>query len=199
MRKKDHLPDFSELCAPEQNHIARFLSQQIFFFFLCSFGGFLWEVLFMYLLNGHFAKRGFFYGPWLPIYGAGAVIFYCLFRLFKEPKKHPVRVFFLSMLVGTSLELLIGWFLDTVWQLRYWDYNSYLFNYNGYICLWSAIGFGVAGVFWICLLSVTVTRLWLRLSRKFRRNLNTVLVLLFLLDCAAALIFPNTGNNITFP
>ena len=114
-------------------------------------------------------------------------------------KKHPVRVFFLSMIVGTSLELLIGWFLDTVWQLRYWDYSSYPFNYNGYICLWSAIGFGVAGVLWICLLSVLATRLWLRLSQKFRRNLNAVLVLLFLWDCAAALIFPNTGYNITFP
>lgn len=238
MKKNDHLPDFSKLCPPEQNHIGLFFSQQIFFFFLCAIGGFFWEVLFMYLIDGHFAKRGFFYGPWLPIYGAGAVLFYLLFgressarltgtcaperrrlRLTSTPrgahphgvflcnripypiaqKKHPIRVFFLSILVGTSLELLIGWLLDTVWQLRYWDYSSYLLNYKGYICLWSAIGFGVAGVLWICLLAPIVTWLWLRLSPRFRRNLNALLILLFILDCAAALIFPNTGYNITFP
>lgn len=196
MKKNDHLPDFSKLCPPEQNHITLFFSQQILFFFLCSFVGFLWEVLLMYLLDGHFAKRGFFYGPWLPIYGVGAVLLYLLLR---AQKKHPIRVFFLSMLIGTSLELLIGWFLDTVWQLRYWDYSSYLLNYNGYICLWSAIGFGIAGVLWVCLLSPIVAQQWLRLSPKFRRNLNALLVLIFLLDCTAALIFPNTGYNVTFP
>ena len=196
MKKNEHLPDFSKLCPPEQNHIGLFFSQQIFFFFLCAIGGFFWEVLFMYLIDGHFAKRGFFYGPWLPIYGAGAVLFYILFKV---QKKHPIRVFFLSIIVGTSLELLIGWLLDTVWQLRYWDYSGYLLNYKGYICLWSAIGFGVAGVLWICLLAPIVTWLWLRLSPRFRRNLNALLILLFILDCAAALIFPNTGYNITFP
>ena len=229
MKKNEHLPDFAKLCAPEQNHIALFISQQIFFFFLCATCGFIWEVLIMYLKDGYFANRGFLYGPWLPIYGAGGVLLYlilgqkellapqrpcteCLLnfqnRRFhtsqkkvtsNHTKKHPIRVFLLSMLLGTGLELLIGWFLDTIWNLRYWDYTSYPLNYHGYICLWSAIGFGIAGILWVCILSGIVTRLWLRLSTHTRNNINALLVLLFLLDCAASLIFPNTGNNITFP
>lgn len=194
MKKKSNLPDFQELCAPEQNHIAKFISQQIFFFFLCAVGGFFWEVLFMYVKSGHFANRGFLYGPWLPIYGVGAVLFYLLLK----EKTHPLKVFLFSMLIGTGLELLIGWFLDIVWNLRYWDYSSYRFHYKGYICLWSALGFGIAGVLWICILSKLAARLWSHLSLKTQRSLNALLILLFLLDCAAALIFPNTGHNITF-
>lgn len=196
MKKQNHLPDFHELCIPEQNHIALFISQQIFFFFLCSIGGFLWEVLLFFLKDGTFANRGFLYGPWLPIYGVGAVLFYLLLI---KIKKHPIAVFLLSLLVGSGLELLIGWFLDTVWDLRYWDYRGYLLNLNGYICLWSAVGFGIAGILWVCLLSGFFTRLWLHLPDTVRKGLHTLLVLLFIIDCAAALIYPNFGKNITFP
>lgn len=195
MKKNDHLPDFHELCTPEQNDTALFISQQIFFFFFASMGGFLWEVLIFLVKEGHFANRGFLYGPWLPVYGSGAVLFYLLLS---KIKKHPVAVFILSLLIGSGLELLVGWILDTVWDLRYWDYRGYPFNYEGYICLWSAIGFGIAGVLWVCILSGFLTKIWLYLPSPVRRGINTLLVLLFTLDCAAALIFPNIGKNITF-
>lgn len=196
MKKSDHLPDFHELCAPEQNNTALFISQQIFFFFFASTLGFLWEVLIFLVKEGNFANRGFLYGPWLPVYGSGAVLFYLLLS---KLKKHPVAVFLLSLLIGSGLELFVGWLLDTVWDLRYWDYRGYLFNYQGYICLWSAVGFGIAGVLWVCILSGFFTRLWLLLPSPVRKGMNTLLVLLFLLDCAAALIVPNIGKNITFP
>ena len=43
----------------------------IFFFFVTSVGGFLWEVLIFFVKDGRFRNRGFLYGPWLPVYGAG--------------------------------------------------------------------------------------------------------------------------------
>lgn len=116
-----------------------------------------------------------------------------------EKKIHPAGIFFLSAAIGTGLELLIGWFLDTFWNLRYWDYSGYPFHFHGYICLYAAVGFGIAGVLWICVLEAPLTRLWKRLSPKVRLGLNTLLLLLFAADCAAALIFPNRGAGITFP
>lgn len=195
MRNQTNLPDFRQLCPPEQKHTASLLSRQIYYFFLCAFAGFLWEISLVYVTKNDFANRGFLYGPWLPVYGAGAVLFSLLLD---RIKKHPIAVFLLSLLLGSALELLIGWFLDTVWDLRYWNYQGCLLNFNGYVCLWSALGFGIAGVLWICLLSGIFTRLWLKLSPGLRRGINTILLLLFLLDCAAALILPNTGDNITF-
>ncbi|MCM1258282.1 MAG: putative ABC transporter permease [Roseburia sp.] len=178
----------------------------IFFFFLASIGGFLWEVLIFLFKDGTFCNRGFLYGPWLPVYGAGAVLFYLLLGnpiqriLYSKPlkKRHPVTIFFLTMLIGTLLELGIGYFLDTVWELRYWDYRESFFNFHGYICLFSALGFGIAGTVWICFLSGFVTRLWLKIPQSVRGIINMTLLLLFVVDCVAALIIPNVGKGITF-
>lgn len=172
MKKHDRLPDFSKLCAPEQTPISFFLSQQIYFFFLGSIGGFLWEVAIFLYRDKTFANRGFLYGPWLPVYGIGAVLFYLLLGC-RRKKIHPAGVFFLSAAIGTGLELLIGWFLDAFWNLRYWDYSGYPFHFHGYICLYAAVGFGIAGVLWICVLEAPLTRLWKRLSPKVRLGLNT--------------------------
>lgn len=115
-----------------------------------------------------------------------------------KKKRHPLTIFLTTALLGTGLELVIGWLLDTVWHLRYWDYRSCFLQYHGYICLWSAIGFGVAGVLWICIFSVLLEKFWFSLPRSFRMAFNTLCSLFFCVDCAAALIFPNIGRGITF-
>lgn len=201
MKKNDTLPDFSKLCPPNRTRIWEQISLLIFFFFLTSVCGFLWEVLIFLVKDHAFRNRGFLYGPWLPVYGVGAVLFYCLFtypNICQSKKSRPLTVFFLTALLGTGLELVIGWLLDTFWHLRYWDYSGHLLNFRGYICLWSALGFGIAGTVWICCLSGLCKKLWFSLSGRLRRNTNTLLLLFFLLDCAAALIFPNTGRGVTF-
>lgn len=173
-----------------------YLSLLTFYFFAASLGGFLWEVLIFFIKEGHFRNRGFFYGPWLPVYGTGAVLMYLLLS---RLKRHPAKVFLYSLLIGTSLELMIGWVLDYFWGLHYWDYSGYPFHYHGYICLMSALSFGIAGVLWICLLSVLLGKFWFCIPKKARCAINFILLLLFILDCATALIFPNTGRGITFP
>lgn len=205
MKKDKRKPDFRQSRSPHRKPAFFLISQLIFFFFLASIGGFLWEVMIFLIKDGCFRNRGFFYGPWLPVYGTGAVIFYLLLgnpvRRLSEPekKRHPAAVFLLSMLTGTLLELAIGYFLDTVWGLRYWDYSQSFFHFHGYICMASALGFGIAGTIWICSLSGFLTRLWLKLPPSARTGINTVLILVFMIDCAASLLFPNTGNGITFP
>lgn len=133
----------------------------IFFFFTGSACGYVWEVLIFLVKEGTFRNRGFLYGPWLPVYGIGAVLFSVILSPHellpdssgKHKKNHPVTVFFLSTLLGSGLELVIGWFLDLFWNLRYWDYSGYFLNFRGYICLVSALGFGIAGVLWVCIFS----------------------------------------------
>lgn len=195
MREKIHLPDFRKRCLPGQFSYWGLASLLIFYFFFASVGGFLWEVLLLWLKEGLFVKRGFLYGPWLPVYGIGAVLFYVL--LIKK-RKHPITVFLLAALIGSGLELAIGWFLDTVFKMRYWDYSSTFLNFHGYICIWSALGFAIAGTLWICLLSDRIKNLWFHLPLWWRRTINTLLALLFVIDCTAALIFPNKGPGVTF-
>lgn len=172
-----------------------FIFLLLFYFYAASLCGFLWEVLIFFVKEGHFRNRGFLYGPWLPVYGSGAVLIYLLLS---ELKRHPIKAFLYSLLIGTSLELLIGWILDFFWELRYWDYTGSLFCFRGYICLASALGIGFGGSLWICLLSSPLQKFWFSIPEKIRRFGIITVLLLFLLDCTVSLIFPNTGRGITF-
>ena len=171
------------------------ITQYIFFFFLTSFLGYLWEVLIYLVKDGKFYNRGFLYGPWLPVYGVGAVLMLLILRRYQTS---PLRVFFFSMLLGSALELAIGWLLDHVWGLRYWNYTGWLWNLGGYICLYSVLGFGIAGVLWVCYGARFASSLWKKIPTFLQNILLTILIILFLMDCAGALIFPNTGEGITF-
>lgn len=198
MKKHDRLPDFSKLCAPEQTPISFFLSQQIYFFFLGSIGGFLWEVAIFLYRDKTFANRGFLYGRGFRSTASAQCFSICCWDAGEKKSTRPAS--FSSVLPSAPVwKLLIGWFLDTFWNLRYWDYSGYPFHFHGYICLYAAVGFGIAGVLWICVLEAPLTRRWKRLTPKVRLGLNTLLLLLFAADCAAALIFPNHGADITFP
>ncbi|MDE6419986.1 MAG: putative ABC transporter permease, partial [Lachnospiraceae bacterium] len=45
------------------------LTTMLLLFFTVSVSGYLWEILLYFFLDGSFINRGFFHGPWLPIYG----------------------------------------------------------------------------------------------------------------------------------
>ena len=195
MKNNVYQPNFKSLSEFGHKFAQEYLSLLMFYFFTAAVSGFLWEVLIFIIKENHFPNRGFLYGPWLPLYGTGAVFMYLL--LFKL-KRHPVKVFLYSLLIGTSLECMIGWFLDRFWGLRYWDYTDFACNFHGYICLVSALGIGIAGVLWICLLSGLLQKFWFHIPEKIRRSVNTILLVLFILDCTTALIFPNMGRDITF-
>lgn len=175
--------------------ILKQVSTCIMFFFVASILGFLWEVGLLWMQEGAFCNRGFLYGPWLLVYGVGAVLIY----LFLGKYEHSyIRVFFLSGLIGTGTELAVGWFLDKVWQLRYWDYSGYPLNFNGYICLWIALGFAAAGMVWVCFAAPRLKKLWWKFPHLLQRFLLTIFIVAFIFDCAAALIFPNMGKGVTY-
>ena len=115
-------------------HALSNLELYLFIFFSSAIIGFIWEILYTYLLEQVWYKRGFFYGPWLPIYGSGAIVIY--FFLHKK-NKQPVFCFFSSGILCSLIELCTGWFQHTVYGLRYWDYSDRFMNLGGYICLLS--------------------------------------------------------------
>ncbi len=171
------------------------LMQYGYFFFLSAFAGFLWEVALTLLQSSTVCKRGFFYGPWLPVYGVGGVLLYLLLHRLKN---HYILCFFLSAAIGTAVELAIGLLIRKVYHLNYWDYSGFYFNYHGLICLLSSIGFGFAGVFWISYFSRYALLLWNKLSIKKQKALLLLLLLLFSIDCLIAVPAPNTGRGITY-
>ena len=80
----------------------------VLLFFLVSFSGWVWEAGIYLVREGRFVNRGILLGPWLPIYGAGALFLYLLLRPWK---RRPFPVFLISAAVCSLLEYLAGFFV----------------------------------------------------------------------------------------
>ena len=72
-------------------------------FVLYSFIGYLCEVAYCSIGQGHLVNRGFLYGPWLPIYGFGGLIV----DIFLVPIAHyPIIVFITAIIPNMLAERL---------------------------------------------------------------------------------------------
>ena len=69
-------------------------------FFAGCIIGWIYEEIFYWITEGLLRNRGILYGPWLPIYGIGALGIYAM----KPLKKHPVLLFFLCAVVTGVVE-----------------------------------------------------------------------------------------------
>ena len=121
------------------------LTQWLIFFFMYCFIGWVWESCFVSIKQHKWVNRGFLHGPFLPIYGTGAIAI--LFTTLPV-KGNTFYVFLFGMLAATILEYVTGVLMEKIFGVRYWDYTGKFMNVNGHICLSSSICWG----FFSCLL-----------------------------------------------
>lgn len=113
--------------------------QWLFFFYFYCFFGWLFESTYVSLKSRHFVNRGFMRGPFLPIYGSGAI----MMLVVSMPFHDNVVLTYLAGCVGaTVLEFVTGMSMEALFKVRYWDYSNQKFNYKGHICLSSTIAWG---------------------------------------------------------
>ena len=110
---------------------------------LYSFLGWIAEVLYVFAQTQKLTNRGFLTGPFLPIYGIGAI---ALVLLIEPYVKNPFLVFVASVLVTSAIEYVGSLILDKMFHISLWDYHGRRFNLNGRICLQNSLGFGALGL-----------------------------------------------------
>ena len=115
----------------------------LLFYFYCLCG-WIWESCFVSCKQRRWVNRGFLHGPWLPIYGSGAIII--LFATLPV-KGSAIGIALMGTFAATLLEYVTGAVMERIFKMRYWDYTNQPFNLNGYICLTSSIGW--AGFSWL--------------------------------------------------
>ncbi len=118
--------------------------QWLAFFYCYSFLGWIFESLYVSARERHPVNRGFLRLPLLPLYGSGALMMLIVSRPFQDS-------LFLTWLSGfagaTLLEYVVGWAMEQLFKIRYWDYSRQKFNLHGYICLSSSIAWGFLTIF----------------------------------------------------
>ncbi len=83
-------------------------------------------------------RRGVIYGPFSPIYGAGAVL---IVYLFARKNYSNLKTFIYGALFGGIFEYAISFLQETFTHTTSWDYSSYFLNINGrttipYMIVW---------------------------------------------------------------
>ncbi len=113
--------------------------QWLFFFYFYCFFGWIFESTFVSIKSKKFVNRGFMRGPFLPIYGSGAI----MMLVVSMPFQDNIFLTYIAGCIGaTALELVTGVMMEALFKVRYWDYSNQKFNYKGHICLSSTIAWG---------------------------------------------------------
>lgn len=111
----------------------------LFFFYLYCFLGWCFESAYVSIRMRHPVNRGFMRGPFLPIYGSGAL----MMLVVSAPFQDNIPLTYLAGCVGaTLLEYVTGTVTEKLFQVRYWDYSGKFMNFQGQICLSSTIAWG---------------------------------------------------------
>ncbi len=167
----------------------------LYLFFIAAVFGWLWEGSLYLFKDDAYVNRGFLTGPWLPIYGAGAVMLEILFHRWRD---RTFLTFLSSMGLCTLLEYLAGWYLELTWGVKWWDYSQMNWNLHGRICMASSILFGLGGTVLVCVLAPILHSLYRRIPTKIRVWPILTILVIFVADAAFSALMPHIGRGVTY-
>lgn len=150
----------------------------LFFFFYCFFG-WCFESSYVSGKQGRFVNRGFMYGPFLPIYGSGAIMMLVVSSPFQD---HLIAIYFAGLVGATVLEYVTGTAMEALFHVRYWDYSYKRFQYKGHICLSSSVAWGFLTLFLTQLLHKPVEQFICGFSDRVSTVLAAVIGVIALAD-----------------
>lgn len=113
--------------------------QWLFFFYMYCFLGWCFESAWVSFKSKKLVNRGFMRGPFLPLYGSGAIMMFVVSMPFRN---NVVLTYFAGVVGATVLEYVTGVTMEALFKVRYWDYSNQPFNFQGHICLTSSIAWG---------------------------------------------------------
>lgn len=158
------------------------LTQWLFFFYVYCFLGWCVESTHVSIRQKppHWVNRGFMRGPFLPLYGSGAIMMLVVSAPFQDSL---VLTYVAGCIGATVLEYITGVTMEALFKVRYWDYSNQPFNFQGHICLGTTLAWG--------LLTILMTRV---IHRPFEGLLymipeNILSILVFVLTVLIAADF----------
>lgn len=154
-------------------------TEWLLLFFVYCVLGWVWESCYVSVRKGAWVNRGFLYGPWLPIYGSGAI---AILLATLGVTASPPLVFLLGMIAATILEYVTGAVMEALFHMRYWDYSDHRFNLDGYICLDVSLGWGCFSLFLVYILHPPIQALVRMIPEEVSQAITFVCTVLFVVD-----------------
>ncbi len=153
----------------------------IILYALGGFMGFVVEVVWCGFIFKQFEWRsGMLFTPFNPVYGLGAVALST--GLTRIPKKRVVVIFLLGAVVGTLVELFCSYFQEFFFQSFSWDYRHLPFNFEGRICLYMSLAWGLLSVLFSWVIAPFIDKIFKRIPTRLLRPLALSLGAVILID-----------------
>lgn len=155
--------------------------QWLFFFYFYCFAGWCIESTHVSIRTRKLTNRGFMRGPFLPLYGSGAI----MMLVVSMPFQDSIVLTYLAGCVGaTILEYITGVTMEALFKVRYWDYSNQKFNFQGHICLGTTLAWGVLTILMTEVVHVPVEKLMLSIPGKALTVVTIVLTIAIAVDFA---------------
>ena len=155
------------------------LIQWLFFFYFYCFFGWVFESTYVSVKSRKFVNRGFMRGPFLPIYGSGAIMMLVVSMPFQD---NLILTYLAGCVGATVLEFVTGTVMEALFKVRYWDYSNQKFNYKGHICLGSTLAWGFLTIFMTEFLHRGVEKLVFSIPDLIITILTIALTIVILVD-----------------
>lgn len=163
------------------------IKDKILYYFIIflagAISGYIYEVVFYYITMGVLNNWGILYGPYLPIYGVGAI----LLSMLKPLKNKPLLLFITSAVVTGLLEYVVGDISVNIFNQRLWDYRGLFLNINGLVCLRSILTFAIGSLILNYILLPIIDKYY---NKKYY-NYTYIIIIIFIIDIVLSNLYRN--------
>ncbi len=113
-------------------------------------------------------------GPFLPLYGCGGVMMLIASSPFYD---NVLLVYIAGCMGATALEYITAVVMETLFNVRYWDYSHKKFNFQGRISLESSLFWGVLTVVFSHVFNVPIDYMMSRIPYNVLTIITTLLTI----------------------
>ncbi len=133
------------------------LHHLLWYFIIFSIIGLIVETTYGFATMGIIeSRKGLIWGPFCPIYGVGGALLIFLLDRFKDNK---IKLAIYGGILGSILEYLLSFGLESIFGARFWDYGYVKYNLNGRICIVYSIFWAILSVILISLIKPAIDKL----------------------------------------
>ncbi|MEG0071386.1 MAG: putative ABC transporter permease [Raoultibacter sp.] len=150
------------------------------------------ETAFHAIIYGGFESRaGLVWGPFSPIYGAGAVLLTLFLNRFYY--SHNLVIFLIAMVVGSAIEYITSWGMQFFWGAIAWDYSGTFGSIQGRTNFLFGMMWGMLGLVWVRVVLPLVKRGFERIDQKNRivRIVTIILTIFMVTDITVTCLAMN--------
>lgn len=156
--------------------IINYVMKIFWIFVIGSVFGFFAEMLYALVYTRTLEiRQGLIYGPFIQIYGMGAVAYYILISQIQDPKK----AFFSGMIMGGALEYLCSFFQEIFFGTISWDYSHMFMNLNGRTSLLYCVYWGIIAIAYLKVIYPAFQKMEILLD-KISVRIVTVILMIFM-------------------